>query len=191
MDPLNAVLKDLEILYTQLVRKFIDPNAPDNPLSRKSISHLSKFKYLTQQIVFAHQLSKHLRSTVQLNQIHFATSIQFSSHQLLKVYLWSHSNHLVSALIKCQNEDSFTSTVTQGWMQFKRFAFTYHALLIHGHEYYEKESVKAKERNPLNQPTNEFTILPVPALSLKLFNQLVLSRFTSRLERAALNLLSR
>jgi len=43
MDPLNLVLKELETLYTQLVLKLTSPNAPDNPLSRKSMSQLSKY----------------------------------------------------------------------------------------------------------------------------------------------------
>jgi hypothetical protein len=42
MDPLDNTLKDLEVLYTQLSHKLMDPSAPDNPLSRKTISQLSK-----------------------------------------------------------------------------------------------------------------------------------------------------
>ena len=56
---------------------------------------------------------------------------------------------------------------------------TYHTVLIHGNEYYEKESVNTKSK----EPTKELTILPVPALSLNLFSKLVIFRYQNRIER--------
>lgn len=45
-DSLEPILKDLEILYTQLVSKLDKPQTVDNPLSRKTISQLSMYLYL-------------------------------------------------------------------------------------------------------------------------------------------------
>lgn len=56
---------------------------------------------------------------------------------------------------------------------------TYNALLIHANDFYEKESVNAKKKEPTKEPN----ILPVPALSLNLFSKLIIARYQNRIER--------
>jgi len=65
--------------------------------------------------------------------------------------------------------------------------FTYFALLIHAKDFYEKESINARQRENHPYPN----VLPVPALALKIFNNLVLSRYQTRFEQAAIYLLGK
>ena len=94
---------------------------------------------------------------------------------------------MLSLLIRCQDDDAFIATSAHGWQQFKRFVFTYHALMIHAKEFYEKESVNAKQRENYSYPN----VLPVPALALKVYTQIILNRYQNRLCRLTVGLLAR
>jgi hypothetical protein len=89
--------------------------------------------------------------------------------------------------VRCYDDEGFVTVLAHGWQQFKRFVFTYNALLIHAKDFYEKESVNVKLRNNYPYPN----VLPVPALALKIFNQLVVDRFQTRLDRVTALLLSK
>ena len=78
------------------------------------------------------------------------------------------------------------TVMTQGWQQFKMFVFTYYTLLIHAKDFYEKESVNAKQRENYSYPN----VLPVPAKALTIFTQLILTRYRARLERTTSQLLA-
>ena len=79
----------------------------------------------------------------------------------------------------------FIATMTAGWAHFKRFVFTYHTLLVHAKDFYEKESSNIKKREPTKEPN----VLPVSALSLNLFNRLVIARYQIRIDRICIGLL--
>lgn len=81
----------------------------------------------------------------------------------------------------------FVTALNSGWAHFKRFVFTYHTLFIHANEFYEKESVNAKRKEPNNEPN----ILPVSALSLNLFSKMVIARYQSRIDRICVALMQK
>lgn len=89
------------------------------------------------------------------------------------------SNHILSALIKSYDDSIYIQTIIAGWAHFKRFVMTYHTLLIHANDFYEKESVNAKSKDS----TKELSILPLPALALTLFSKLIIDRYQNRIER--------
>ncbi len=115
MDPLDSVLKDLELLYTQLNRKLIDPNASDNPLSRKSISQLSKYSSLIQQTLPSHGLSTNTGKSSRPKQTNPPSSSLLPSNQPPQVPFHLSSNHLLASLLKNHDENSMATALAFGW----------------------------------------------------------------------------
>lgn len=88
----------------------------------------------------------------------------------------------MALLVRCPDQDAFLTYSSEGWYQYQRFLFTYHALLVHANDYYEKQSVNAQLKLSPSKtiPQEQFSVLPVAALGLKIYKQLVLTRFHNR-----------